>query len=125
MLDIGDDLFDNVIFSDRAGNQTAPLVPSILAGGTFLTFRGIDHKEDSTWLDGWSVNRLEWTQTNSIYLINVDNWETPTAHIWQSFISINPWPGIEMEAIGNNIYKVEIPIVFDRIIFNGNIEIER
>lgn len=57
---------------------------------------------------------------NTVYLKNTANWETVKAYWWIGSTD-NTWPGTAMTHVSDNIYKVEIPTNFNKVIFNqGN-----
>ncbi|MGN0462322.1 MAG: starch-binding protein, partial [Ruminococcus sp.] len=57
---------------------------------------------------------------NYLYFKNTDNW-TPYAYYWNdNNTGMTTWPGVAMENIGNNVYRVEVPTDATYIIFNNN-----
>ena len=58
---------------------------------------------------------------NYIYYKNTNNWSTVKAYYWSdSNTSMTSWPGVAMESIGDQIYRVEVPSDADYIIFNND-----
>lgn len=64
---------------------------------------------------------LSISQANAtvVYFKNTDNWETPTAHMWQSESRATTWPGTEMTSLGDGWYCVDAGN-YKSIIFNNN-----
>lgn len=59
--------------------------------------------------------------TRTIYLKNTSNWATPYVHYWGSpTLTGTAWPGVKMELVSGNIYKIEIDQSYTSIIFNAN-----
>lgn len=54
-----------------------------------------------------------------VYYKNTNNWETPTAHMWQSESRATTWPGTEMTSLGDGWYCVDAGN-YKSIIFNNN-----
>lgn len=64
---------------------------------------------------------LSISQANAtvVYFKNTNNWETPTAHMWQSESRATTWPGTEMTSLGDGWYCVDAGN-YKSIIFNNN-----
>lgn len=64
---------------------------------------------------------LSISQANAtvVYYKNTNNWETPTAHMWQSESRATTWPGTEMTSLGDGWYCVDAGN-YKSIIFNNN-----
>lgn len=59
-------------------------------------------------------------QTDYIYFKNNSNWSKVMAYYWaESDTTLTSWPGEEMQSIGNNVYRIEIPSSAEYIIFNN------
>ncbi len=57
---------------------------------------------------------------NYIYFMNSSNWSTVKAYYWSDSNSqMIEWPGKDMESVGNNVYRIEIPETATKIIFNN------
>lgn len=57
---------------------------------------------------------------NYVYLKDYNNWGNCHAHMWEDQGDPGTqWPGVSMESMGNNIYRVEVPANYNRIIFNN------
>lgn len=54
-----------------------------------------------------------------VYYKNTNNWQTPTAHMWQSESRATTWPGTEMTSLGDGWYCVDAGN-YKSIIFNNN-----
>ena len=63
---------------------------------------------------------LSISQANAtvVYFKNTNNWETPTAHMWQSESRATTWPGTEMTSLGDGWYCVDAGN-YKSIIFNN------
>lgn len=63
---------------------------------------------------------LSISQANAtvVYFKNTNNWETPTAHMWQSESRATTWPGTEMTSLGDGWYCVDAGN-YTNIIFNN------
>lgn len=64
---------------------------------------------------------LSISQANAtvVYYKNTKNWQTPTAHMWQSESRATTWPGTEMTSLGDGWYCVDAGN-YKSIIFNNN-----
>lgn len=64
---------------------------------------------------------LSISQANAtvVYYKNTKNWQTPTAHMWQSESRATTWPGTEMTSLGDGWYCVDVGN-YKSIIFNNN-----
>lgn len=64
---------------------------------------------------------LSISQANAtvVYYKNTNNWQTPTAHMWQSESRATTWPGTEMTSLGDGWYCVDAGN-YKSIIFNNN-----
>lgn len=64
---------------------------------------------------------LSISQANAtvVYFKNTKNWQTPTAHMWQSESRATTWPGTEMTSLGDGWYCVDAGNC-KSIIFNNN-----
>ena len=64
---------------------------------------------------------LSISQANAtvVYFKNTNNWETPTAHMWQSESRATTWPGTAMTSLGDGWYCVDAGN-YKSIIFNNN-----
>lgn len=57
---------------------------------------------------------------NYLYYKNTDNWSTVYAYYWSSDnTGFTSWPGVPMESMGDNIYRIEVPQGVTMIIFNN------
>lgn len=57
---------------------------------------------------------------NYIYYQNTNGWSKVMTYFWSdSNTSMTVWPGIDMESIGNGVYRAEIPDNAQYIIFNN------
>ncbi|MGN1131842.1 MAG: starch-binding protein, partial [Ruminococcus sp.] len=57
---------------------------------------------------------------NYLYFKNTDNW-TPYAYYWSDDnTGLTSWPGVAMESVGNNVYRIEVPSEATYIIFSNN-----
>lgn len=55
-----------------------------------------------------------------MYFKNTDN-RTPFAYYWgEHNTELTSWPGVEMESVGNNVYRIEVPAEAEYIIFSNN-----
>lgn len=59
---------------------------------------------------------------NYVYYKNTNNWSAVKAYYWsESNTHMVEWPGVSMDSVGNNVYRVEVPSDAEKIIFdNGN-----
>lgn len=64
---------------------------------------------------------LSISQANAtvVYFKNTNNWETPTAHMWQSESRATKWPGTEMTSLGDGWYSIDAGN-YTNILFNNN-----
>ena len=111
---------DKVIFNN--GSQQTP----------DLTFPGVNKIYDNgNWSDYSGGGNIVPTQPTEaqpnpandkyIYYKNNENWNEVKAYYWSdSNDNMVGWPGVHMESIGNNVYRVEIPSDATKIIFNNN-----
>lgn len=54
-----------------------------------------------------------------IYLKNTAGWTSCYAHYWiNGGTDSTTWPGVPMEYVSGNIWKIEVPVRYDSIIFN-------
>lgn len=56
---------------------------------------------------------------NYVYLQNDANWPSPNCHYWNNSGATTEWPGLPMESLGNNLYRIAVPAGYDMVIFNG------
>ena len=98
----------NIIFNNDAGSQTNDLS---IPGSNYI----------------W--NGSDWasygdTQTETVFFDNTYyGWSEVYAHYWkntQSGAEGTQWPGVKMDLVSGNIYKVEVPLGMTNIIFNNN-----
>ncbi len=63
---------------------------------------------------------LSISQANAtvVYFKNTNNWETPTAHMWQSESRATTWPGTAMDNLGGGWYSIDAGN-YTNIIFNN------
>lgn len=63
---------------------------------------------------------LSISQANAtvVYFKNTNNWETPTAHMWQSESRATTWPGTAMDNLGDGWYSIDAGN-YTNIIFNN------
>lgn len=55
-----------------------------------------------------------------MYFKNTDN-RTPYAYYRGEYnTELTSWSGVEMESIGNNVYRIEAPVEAEYIIFSNN-----
>lgn len=55
-----------------------------------------------------------------VYFKNTSNWSTVKAYYWStSDTTLTSWPGVEMESIGDSVYRIELPETAEYIIFNN------
>lgn len=55
-----------------------------------------------------------------LYCQNTSGWTSCYAHYWiNGGTDTTKWPGISMERVAGNIWKIELPNKYDRIIFNN------
>ncbi len=56
-----------------------------------------------------------------VYYKNNSGWGSVNAYYWSdSNTTMTSWPGLPMEHVGNNVYKIAVPSEATMIIFNGN-----
>lgn len=56
-----------------------------------------------------------------LYYKNNSGWNGVSAYYWSTEnTTMTTWPGVPMESVGNNVYKVEVPAGATMIIFNSN-----
>lgn len=56
-----------------------------------------------------------------VYFKNNNGWDSVNAYYWSyGNTTMTTWPGVPMESVGNNVYRVEVPAGATKIIFNGN-----
>ena len=57
---------------------------------------------------------------NYVYFKNNDNWSTVNFYYWSEENSaMIAWPGVNMESVGNNEYRAELPNGATKVIFNN------
>lgn len=63
---------------------------------------------------------LSISQANAtaVYYKNTNNWQTPTAHMWQSESRATTWPGTAMDNLGGGWYSIDAGN-YTNIIFNN------
>ncbi|MDO5124306.1 MAG: alpha-amylase family glycosyl hydrolase [Eubacteriales bacterium] len=54
-----------------------------------------------------------------VYLQNDANWASPNCHYWNNSGDTTEWPGLPMESLGNNLYRISVPAGYDMVIFNN------
>ena len=55
-----------------------------------------------------------------VYFKDSSNWGNIHAYYWSdSNIGMTTWPGLPMESVGNNVYKIAIPSDATKVIFNN------
>ncbi len=58
---------------------------------------------------------------NYIYFKNTSGWSAPYAYYWSnSDTTMTSWPGVKMDSIGDNVYRIEVPQDAECIIFSNN-----
>ena len=56
-----------------------------------------------------------------VYYKNNSGWGSVNAYYWSDAnITMTSWPGLPMEHVGNNVYKIVVPSEATMIIFNSN-----
>lgn len=102
---VADD-FENIIFSNGSGKKTKDLVPGA-AGSVF------DNKSNK-WI-------TPTTEPTTVYFKNTENWETPTAYIFNMGTDeyVSKWPGAAMTHVEDDIWSAEVPAGYHGIIFNN------
>ena len=100
-----------VIFNNGGNEQTGDLnvegVGKIYNNGSWSDFNG--EIDDPKPVDG-----------NFIYFKNNSNWGQVKAYYWSdSNTTMVEWPGQDMESVGNNVYRIELPADATKIIFNN------
>ncbi|MGN1129813.1 MAG: leucine-rich repeat protein, partial [Ruminococcus sp.] len=57
---------------------------------------------------------------NTVYFKNTANFATPYAYYWSSATDSGPesWPGVAMEKVTDDVYKINVPAEYDMIIFS-------
>lgn len=58
---------------------------------------------------------------NYLYYKNTNGWGTVNAYYWSDDnTSLTKWPGVDMESVGNNVYRTKYPSAATYIIFSNN-----
>ena len=58
---------------------------------------------------------------NYLYYKNTNGWGTVKAYYWSDDnTSLTKWPGVDMESVGNNVYRTKYPSAATYIIFSNN-----
>ena len=58
---------------------------------------------------------------NYLYYKNTNGWSSVNAYYWSDDnTSLTKWPGVDMESVGNNVYRTKYPSAATYIIFSNN-----
>lgn len=117
MIPVGDNVYsleipagaEKIIFNNNTGSQTADLI---------LPTDGRNQYTGSA----WNTYAPAASTTRTIYFDNSSKkWTKVNAYTWDSGKTPmnGQWPGTEMQAVGNNMYAIEVPAGAVNIIFNN------
>lgn len=57
----------------------------------------------------------------TLYYKNTSNFATPYAYYWpKNGSGSNPWPGVAMTKVSDDVYKIDVPVENNMIIFSDN-----
>ena len=97
---------ENVIFTDGS-LQTSDI---LLEGFNMVYVNG-------KWTEPGNENSEELKEY--VYFKNTKNWSTVCAYYWsKSNSKMIPWPGVEMESIGEDVFRIQLPVEAEYIIFS-------
>ena len=97
---------ENVIFTDGS-SQTADIS---LEGFNLVYVNG-------KWVEPSKENSEEVNEY--VYYKNINNWTTVCAYYWSDSNSkMIPWPGIEMELYADGVYRIQLPVEAQYVIFS-------
>lgn len=58
---------------------------------------------------------------NYLYYKNTNGWSSVNAYYWSDDnTTLTKWPGVDMESVGNNVYRTKYPSAATYIIFSNN-----
>lgn len=101
-----------IIFNDGGGNKTGDLSIS----GYNMIY------ENGSWHD-YNVDVPTTTAPvggDYVYYYNSNNWSSVNAYYWSDDnTTLTTWPGIAMESVGNNVYRIKYPSEATYVIFNN------
>ena len=126
---------DRIIFNDNGSLQTDDLV----IPGNFAIYDLANNSWDGYLSDFVDVTRFPLdssqlpTQPDTdptepvptakyVYFRDALNWGNCYAYMWEDQVDLGvDWPGYQMESVGNNIYRVQIPADknYNKVVFNN------
>ncbi len=109
---------------------------TIPEGAEFVIFTDGSSQTDDITLDGLNKVYLngKWVEKGSseldgsqqskdkeyIYFKNKDSWKSVCAYYWNdNNTNMTKWPGVEMESVGDGVYRIEVPEEAKYIIFSN------
>ena len=119
---------------NHLGNQIYGF--TIPEGAEFVIFTDGSSQTDDITLDGLNKVYLngKWVEKGSselegsqqskdkeyIYFKNTDKWKSVCAYYWNdNNTNMTKWPGVEMESVGDGVYRIEVPEEAKYIIFSN------
>ncbi|MCQ2514371.1 MAG: starch-binding protein [Ruminococcus sp.] len=104
-----------VIFSNNGGSQTADITINsfgyIYSNGSWSKYEEIPTNPTIVPTS---------SSTGYIYFENSSNWSAPYAYYWGGTTAIPDWPGVAMEKVSGNVYRISIPTTAQNVIFSNN-----
>ena len=85
-----------------------------------LTLQGLNKVYvDGEWTDTGAENNVKPKENKYVYYKNTQNWWTVCAYYWNDAnTKMTTWPGVEMKAVGDGVYRIEVPKDAKYIIFS-------